>query len=56
MPRKLSPEEATVMIIRRRLQQMEQDKIAQREAEDENEKDASSELDNDQSSGKESAK
>ena len=32
MPRKLSPEEATVMIIRRRLQQMEEDKIAQRDA------------------------
>ena len=33
MPRKLSPEEATVMIIRRRLQQMEEDKIAQLESE-----------------------
>lgn len=32
MPRKLSPEEATVMIIRRRLQQMEEDKMAQRDA------------------------
>ena len=31
MPRKLSPEEAAVMIIRRRLQQMEEDKMAQRE-------------------------
>ena len=38
MPRKLSPEEATVMIIRRRLQQMEEDKMARRDAEsDENE-------------------
>jgi hypothetical protein len=33
MPRKLSPEEATVMIIRRRLQQMEEDKMARRDAE-----------------------
>lgn len=31
MPRKLSPEEAAVMIIRRRLQQMEEDKMAQHE-------------------------
>ena len=31
MPRKLSPEEAAVMIIRRRLQQMEDDKMAQPE-------------------------
>ena len=31
MPRKLSPEEAAVMIIRRRLQQMEEDKMAQPE-------------------------
>lgn len=31
MPRKLSPEEAAVMIIRRRLQQMEEDKMAPRE-------------------------
>ncbi|UCD67384.1 MAG: hypothetical protein JSW48_11100 [Betaproteobacteria bacterium] len=31
MPRKLSPEEAAVMIIRRRLQQMEEDKMARRE-------------------------
>ena len=34
MPRKLSPEEATVMIIRRRLQQMEEDKMAHLESED----------------------
>ena len=33
MPKKLSPEEATVMIIRRRLQQMEEAKIAERESE-----------------------
>ena len=32
MPRKLSPEEAAVMIIRRRLRQMEEDKMAKREA------------------------
>ena len=57
MPRKLSPEEATVMIIRRRLQQMEEDKMAQREAEHEGEREASSEPHGDQkSSGKESAK
>jgi len=31
MPKKLSPEEATVMIIRRRLQQMEEAKMAARE-------------------------
>jgi hypothetical protein len=31
MPKKLSPEEATVMIIRRRLQQMEEAKMADRE-------------------------
>ncbi len=31
MPKKLSPEEATVMIIRRRLQQMEEAKMAGRE-------------------------
>ena len=43
MPRKLSPEEATVMIIRRRLQQMEEDKIAQREASEE--QDVSSDAD-----------
>lgn len=30
MPKKLSPEEATVMIIRRRLQQMEEAKMADR--------------------------
>ena len=30
MPKKLSPEEATVMIIRRRLQQMEEAKMAYR--------------------------
>ena len=33
MPKKLSPEEATVMIIRRRLQQMEEAKLAERENE-----------------------
>ena len=33
MPKKLSPEEATVMIIRRRLQQMEEAKMAERENE-----------------------
>ena len=33
MPKKLSPEEATVMIIRRRLQQMEEAKITERESE-----------------------
>ena len=32
MPRKLSPEEAAVMIIRRRLRQMEEDKMASRES------------------------
>jgi len=32
MPRKLSPEEAAVMIIRRRLRQMEEDKMANRES------------------------
>ena len=31
MPKKLSPEEATVMIIRRRLQQMEEAKMAKQE-------------------------
>jgi len=31
MPRKLTPEEAAVMIIRRRLRQMEEDKMAKRE-------------------------
>ncbi len=31
MPKKLSPEEATVMIIRRRLQKMEEAKMAERE-------------------------
>ena len=55
MPRKLSPEEATVMIIRRRLQQMEEDKIAQREATEE--KDVSSDADRaEQSSDSDSAK
>jgi hypothetical protein len=34
MPRKLSPEEAAVMIIRRRLQQMEEDRMASRERDD----------------------
>jgi len=33
MPKKLSPEEATVMIIRRRLQQMEEAKMAGRDNE-----------------------
>ncbi|MGD8478474.1 MAG: winged-helix domain-containing protein [Burkholderiales bacterium] len=33
MPRKLTPEEAAVMIIRRRLRQMEEDKMAKREPE-----------------------
>jgi len=32
MPRKLTPEEAAVMIIRRRLRQMEEDKMANRES------------------------
>lgn len=32
MARKLSPEEAAVMIIRRRLRQMEEDKMANRES------------------------
>jgi len=31
MPKKLSPEEATVMIIRRRLQQIEEAKMADRD-------------------------
>jgi hypothetical protein len=31
MPKTLSPEEATVMIIRRRLQQMEEAKMAERD-------------------------
>lgn len=46
MPRKLSPEEATVMIIRRRLQQMEEAKMSQRDAEDE--RDTSPESDSDE--------
>jgi hypothetical protein len=32
MPRKLSPEEAAVLIIRRRLRQMEEDKMSDRES------------------------
>jgi len=43
MPRKLTPEEATVMIIRRRLQQMEEDKMADTGPDDE--QDALSETD-----------
>jgi len=35
MPRKLSPEEAAVMIIRRRLRQMEEAKMANREPDEE---------------------
>ena len=55
MPRKLSPEEATVMIIRRRLQQMEEAKMA--EADSDDEQDALSEADStEQGSDKESAK
>ncbi len=46
MPRKLSPEEATVMIIRRRLKQMEEDKMARRDAEsDEDESSKQSSVD-----------
>jgi hypothetical protein len=57
MPRKLSPEEATVMIIRRRLQQMEEAKIAEHEAENEDEQDDLSEQDSDEkSAGEKSAK
>ena len=55
MPRKLSPEEATVMIIRRRLQQMEEAKMAETESDDR--QDALSETDRaKQGSGKGSTK
>jgi hypothetical protein len=54
MPRKLSPEEATVMIIRRRLQQMEEDKMAQRDAE--RDEDESSERDGAKRTGNDTAK
>lgn len=43
MPRKLTPEEAAVMIIRRRLRQMEEDKMANRESGDEDEDSATKE-------------